>query len=150
MIGSEARYRAFLDQRAQQGLRRFLLAVASREARTVNAEGGAYVNFASNDYLGLRFNEALIRRAIEWADKWGVGSGASRLVTGNLELFRPIEAKLARLKGKEAALVMASGFQTTRVASGARMGWVTRKVARPTSLLRKRGASPLPTAMGRR
>jgi 8-amino-7-oxononanoate synthase len=116
MIGSEARYRAFLDQRAQQGLRRFLLAVASREARTVHAEGGDYVNFASNDYLGLRFNEALIRRAIEWADEWGVGSGASRLVTGNLELFRPIEAKLARLKGKEAALVMASGFQTNAAA----------------------------------
>jgi 8-amino-7-oxononanoate synthase len=116
MIGSEARYQAFLDQRAQQGLRRFLLAVASREPRTVNAEGGAYVNFASNDYLGLRFNEALIRRAIEWADEWGVGSGASRLVTGNLELFRPIEAKLARLKGKEAALVMASGFQTNAAA----------------------------------
>jgi 8-amino-7-oxononanoate synthase len=93
-----------------------LLAVATREARMVHAEGGAYVNFASNDYLGLRFNEALIRRAIEWADKWGVGSGASRLVTGNLELFRPIEAKLARLKGKEAALVMASGFQTNAAA----------------------------------
>jgi 8-amino-7-oxononanoate synthase len=58
----------------------------------------------------------LIRRAIEWADAWGVGSGASRLVTGNLELFRPIEAKLARLKGKEAALVMASGFQTNAAA----------------------------------
>jgi 8-amino-7-oxononanoate synthase len=116
MIGSEARYRAFLDQRAHQGLRRFLLAVATREARTVQAEGGAYVNFASNDYLGLRFNEALIRRAIEWADAWGVGSGASRLVTGNLELFRPIETKLARLKGKEAALVMASGFQTNAAA----------------------------------
>jgi 8-amino-7-oxononanoate synthase len=116
MIGSEARYRAFLDQRAHQGLRRFLLAVATREARTVHAKDVAYVNFASNDYLGLRFNEALIRRAIEWADAWGVGSGASRLVTGNLELFRPIETKLARLKGKEAALVMASGFQTNAAA----------------------------------
>ena len=116
MIGSEARYRAFLDQRTQRGLRRFLLAVTAREARTIDADGGAYVNFASNDYLGLRFNEALIRRAIEWADEWGVGSGASRLVSGNLELFRPIEAKLARLKGKPAALVMASGFQTNAAA----------------------------------
>ena len=41
-----------------------------------------------------------------------MGSGASRLVTGNLDLFPPIEAKVARLKGKPAALVMASGFQT--------------------------------------
>lgn len=116
MIGSEARYQAFLDQRAQQGLRRFLLAVAAGEARTVKAGGGAYVNFSSNDYLGLRFNETLIRRAIAWADEWGVGSGASRLVTGNLELFKPIEAKLARLKNKPASLVMASGFQTNAAA----------------------------------
>ncbi|MGD9503003.1 MAG: aminotransferase class I/II-fold pyridoxal phosphate-dependent enzyme [Methyloceanibacter sp.] len=116
MIGSEARYQAFLDQRAQQGLRRFLLAVAAGEARTVRAEGGAYINFASNDYLGLRFNETLIGRAIAWAKEWGVGSGASRLVTGNLELFRPIEAKLARLKKKPASLVMASGFQTNAAA----------------------------------
>jgi 8-amino-7-oxononanoate synthase len=49
---------------------------------------------------------------MQWAQDFGVGSGASRLVTGNLELFAPIEAKVARLKGKEAALVMASGFQT--------------------------------------
>ncbi len=45
-----------------------------------------------------------------------MGSGASRLVTGNLDLFAPIEAKLARLKGKQAALVMASGFQTNAAA----------------------------------
>lgn len=41
-----------------------------------------------------------------------MGSGASRLVTGNLDLFAPIEAKVAKLKNKPAALIMASGFQT--------------------------------------
>ena len=116
MIGSEKRYQAFLDSRAREGLRRFLLCVAAGEARTLAAEGGSYVNFSSNDYLGLRFNAALIERAMAWAKEWGVGSGASRLVTGNLDLFRPIEAKLARLKGKQAALVMASGFQTNAAA----------------------------------
>jgi 8-amino-7-oxononanoate synthase len=111
MAGSEDRYQAFLDARAREGLRRSLRAVVAREARTIGAEGSSYVNFSSNDYLGLRFNEALIGRAMAWAQNSGVGSGASRLVTGNLDLFAPIEAKLARLKAKPAALVMASGFQ---------------------------------------
>ena len=112
MAASESRYSAFLDARAREGLRRSLLTVAARDARIIGAEGRSYVNFASNDYLGLRFNQALIARAVEWAENYGVGSGASRLVTGNLDLFAPIEAKLATLKGKPAALVMASGFQT--------------------------------------
>ncbi|MGA7458345.1 MAG: 8-amino-7-oxononanoate synthase [Methyloceanibacter sp.] len=112
MAASESRYRAFLDVRAREGLRRSLLTVAARDARIIGAEGRCYINFASNDYLGLRFNQALITRAVEWAETYGVGSGASRLVTGNLDLFAPIEAKVATLKGKPASLVMASGFQT--------------------------------------
>ena len=112
MAASESRYRDFLDARAREGLRRSLLTVAARNARIVGAEGRSYINFASNDYLGLRFNQALISRSIEWAETYGVGAGASRLVTGNLDLFAPIEAKLATLKGKPASLVMASGFQT--------------------------------------
>ena len=112
MTASESRYRAFLAARAREGLRRSFLTIAARDARIIGAEGRCYVNFASNDYLGLRFNQALIARAVEWAETYGVGSGASRLVTGNLDLFAPIEAKLATLKGKPAALVMASGFQT--------------------------------------
>ena len=115
MVGSESRYRAFLDQRAREGLRRSLLAVAAHEARTIDVEDRPS-SFSSNDYLGLPFNEALIGRAIAWAESWGVGTGASRLVTGNLDLFTPIEAKLARLKAKQAALVMASGFQTNAAA----------------------------------
>jgi len=112
MTASERRYQAFLDARAREGLRRSLLAVAARDARIIGAEGRSYVNFSSNDYLGLRFNEALIGRAMQWAETYGVGAGASRLVTGNLDLFAPIEAKVAQLKNKPASLVMASGFQT--------------------------------------
>jgi len=112
MTASESRYQAFLDARAREGLRRSLAAVAARDARIIGAEGRSYINFSSNDYLGLRFHQALIGRAIEWAETYGVGAGASRLVTGNLDLFAPIEAKVAHLKKKPASLVMASGFQT--------------------------------------
>jgi len=112
MAASESRYQAFLDVRAHEGLERSLTAVAAPEAREIRVDGRPYINFSSNDYLGLRFHAALIGRAMDWAEAYGVGAGASRLVTGNLDLFAPIEAKVARLKHKPAALVMASGFQT--------------------------------------
>jgi len=53
----------------------------------------------------------LIERAQEWAEKYGAGSAASRLVTGNLDIFKQLEDKVAQFKGKEAALIMVSGFQ---------------------------------------
>jgi len=111
MVGSESRYQAFLASLGQDRLRRELTAVAAGDARNLRVGGRTYVNFASNDYLALRFHDALVARAREWAEVHGVGSGASRLVTGNLDLFAPIEAKVARLKDKPAALLMASGFQ---------------------------------------
>ena len=111
-MGSESSYGAYLDARAREGLRRELVAVAAHDARSIEVDGRIYLNLASNDYLGLRFHGALIARAKEWTEAYGAGSGASRLVTGNLDLFAPIEAKVARLKRKPAALVMASGFQT--------------------------------------
>ena len=112
MVGSESRYQAFLAAREREGLRRSLSEVTARNARLINVGGKTYVNFASNDYLALRFHKALKERAAEWGETYGVGSGASRFVTGNLDLFGPIEAKVAKLKGKPAALIMASGFQT--------------------------------------
>ncbi|MHA1517553.1 MAG: aminotransferase class I/II-fold pyridoxal phosphate-dependent enzyme, partial [Alphaproteobacteria bacterium] len=111
MVESETRYRAFLETLGQDRLKRTLTPVAARDARTISAGGGTYVNLAGNDYLGLRFHEAPIARARDWAKTYGTGSGASRLVTGHLDLFEALEDKVARLKDKPAALLMASGFQ---------------------------------------
>jgi len=111
MTISESRYAAYLDARAREGLRRGLVAAQAIDARTLRVAGQTYVNLASNDYLALRFHPALIERARDWAEAHGVGAGASRLVTGNLDLFAGLEAKLARLKGKPASLILASGFQ---------------------------------------
>ena len=111
MDGRESRYQAFLEKLSRDHLRRDLTEVAARHARILKVGGRRYVNLASNDYLGLRFHKALIERACAWAREFGTGSGASRLVTGNLEMFRAIERKVAALKNKPAALLMASGFQ---------------------------------------
>jgi len=77
----------------------------------IGRDGGILLDFSSNDYLGLSRHPAVKRRAAEYLDHWGAGSGASRLVTGNLPPHDAIEAKLRAGKGSEAALVLASGFQ---------------------------------------
>src|SRR5439155_6165001 len=53
---------------------------------------------------------ALKRAATEAVEKYGVGAGASRLVSGNLELYALLESKLAEFKAKEAAIVFGSGY----------------------------------------
>ncbi len=78
----------------------------------VRMDGGAALrDFSSNDYLGLSHHPELIRRACDYAARWGAGAGASRLVAGNLPPFPVIEAKLAAAKGTEAALLFVSGVQ---------------------------------------
>jgi len=86
------------------------LAAAGRR-REMRSLGDGLLNVSSNDYLGLSQHPLLKARAADWAERYGVGAGASRLVTGTLELHRGVEAKLAALKGTEAALLFASGWQ---------------------------------------
>jgi 8-amino-7-oxononanoate synthase len=77
----------------------------------VSLGGNGLVDFSSNDYLGLSHHPALIRRAGEYAGRWGAGAGASRLVSGNLPPAARIEEKIAFGKGTEAALIFVSGVQ---------------------------------------
>jgi len=68
------------------------------------------VSFASNDYLGLATHPAVVAAAHEALDRWGAGSGASRLVTGSRPVHHRLEAALAGWKGTEAAVVFPTGF----------------------------------------
>ncbi|HKK71216.1 MAG TPA: 8-amino-7-oxononanoate synthase [Candidatus Krumholzibacteria bacterium] len=70
----------------------------------------AVLDFASNDYLGLRRDPRVIAAAREALDHDGVGSGASRLLGGNATVHVELERDLARLKGTDAALVFSSGY----------------------------------------
>lgn len=108
---TERAYRDFIQKRREDGLLRGLYDFSGGDSRQISVAGHDYLNFSSNDYLGLRFDPRLIDRAQAWAAQYGAGAGASRLVTGNLDIFTTIENKLAAFKGKEAALVMVSGFQ---------------------------------------
>lgn len=70
------------------------------------------IAFASNDYLGLATHRNVKEASKEAIEKYGAGSGASRLITGSLPPHRRLEEQLAKFKGTEAALAFGSGYQT--------------------------------------
>ena len=74
-------------------------------------DGRQLVAFASNDYLGLANDPALKQGAIEAVKCWGVGAGASPLVSGRLGIFDALEQRLAKFAQRDAALFFPSGFQ---------------------------------------
>jgi 8-amino-7-oxononanoate synthase len=76
----------------------------------VKRDGRLLLNFASNDYLGLAQHPALRAAAVEAAQNFGAGTGASRLITGTLAIHTELEAKLAAFKRTAAALTFESGY----------------------------------------
>lgn len=102
-----------LNQRKSDHRYRSLNVIESDIDSSVNiiVNGKEYVNFSSNDYLGLSTHPKLIKRSNEFTSKYGVGSGASRLVTGTLSIHEELESKLATTFGTEASILFNSGFQ---------------------------------------
>jgi glycine C-acetyltransferase/8-amino-7-oxononanoate synthase len=84
--------------------------VESGPGSVISMEGRSVILMASNDYLGLTTDIRLKRAAISATETFGVGSGASRLISGTLPPHRDLEAALASFKGTEAALVFGSGY----------------------------------------
>ena len=72
----------------------------------------AFVSFSSNNYLALASSARLKTRAHSALEHYGVGNCESRLLGGNLELYDRLEARLAEIKGKETALLFATGYLT--------------------------------------
>ncbi|MGI4745712.1 MAG: aminotransferase class I/II-fold pyridoxal phosphate-dependent enzyme [Janthinobacterium lividum] len=81
------------------------------EAGTVTRDGRTLINASANDYLGLAYHPLLAERSAEWGGRHGTGAGASRLVTGTLDLHERVEARMAGFKQTEAALLFPSGWQ---------------------------------------
>ncbi|WP_417912425.1 aminotransferase class I/II-fold pyridoxal phosphate-dependent enzyme [Candidatus Electronema sp. TJ] len=102
----------------EQGLRRVLASTEPLGQGRIAAGGRAYLNLAGNDYLGLSGSTALLRDfyagLADDADvlaKYGLGSGASRLMTGSHSQYQELEDALASLHGAESALLFNSGWQ---------------------------------------
>jgi 8-amino-7-oxononanoate synthase len=73
-------------------------------------EGRTVVSFASNDYLGLSLHPAVVAAAADALERWGTGSGASRLVTGSRPVHHELELELAAWKGAPRAVLFPTGF----------------------------------------
>ena len=92
-------------------LYRRMRSIDGKQGPTLIVDGREVLNFSSNNYLGLADHRALCKAAKEAVDRYGCGSGASRLISGNMVLHEELESKIAAFKGAEAALVFNSGFQ---------------------------------------
>jgi 8-amino-7-oxononanoate synthase len=96
----------------EQNLFRELRRVNSAQGPRIKISGKTFLNFSSNDYLGLANHPALKQAAIKAVEKFGAGAGASRLICGSLAPFHELEEKLAGFKKTEAALTFSTGYAT--------------------------------------
>ncbi|HKR87797.1 MAG TPA: 8-amino-7-oxononanoate synthase [Phenylobacterium sp.] len=99
-----------IDQLAASSLLRTLRPTGRRDGVFVERGGRRLVSFSCNDYLGLSHHPAVKAAAQAAIETYGTGSGASRLITGDNPLFAELEARLAALKGTEAACIFGSGY----------------------------------------
>ena len=96
----------------QQNLLRELRRVDTPPGTRIRINGRTLLNFSSNDYLGLANDPILKAAAILAVEKFGAGSGASRLICGSLAPHHELEEALANFKGAEAALSFSTGYAT--------------------------------------
>ncbi len=106
----------------KRGLLRELEPLLSATGPQVLIGGRSLLNFSSNDYLGLAAHPRVIAAAKKCADVFGVGTGASRLVTGDTVVHHSLETALANLKGMPSATLFNSGYAANCGAIGALVG----------------------------
>ncbi len=104
------RYQTELDKIVSSGNLRILREISGPQGRILHHQGKEYLNFSSNNYLGFAESEELRIAFKRGLEKYGVGSGASRLINGSMSPFHQLERALAEFKGTEAALLFNSGY----------------------------------------
>ncbi len=110
MVGFDEQLGRDLDEIRDAGLWRELREIESAQSARIKFGGREFINFSSNDYLGLAGHPALGQAAREAIEQFGVGSGASRLICGSLQPHHELESALAKWQGTESALVFSTGF----------------------------------------
>ncbi len=99
-----------LDARKRDHLFRELSEVSSAQGAELVIGSKRYLQFCTNNYLGLAADPEVLDTARDAMDRWGFGSGASRLVAGSMQSHHELEADLAQFKQAQAALVFSSGY----------------------------------------
>ena len=99
-----------LTELKKKSLLRKLTYIDSSIGSRITINGKRYINFSSNDYLGLSKDRRIVKAAAAALRKYGFGSGASRLLSGSYIPHKKLEEKIARFKGTEAALIFNTGY----------------------------------------
>lgn len=114
MPAFKSRIESALADRKAQGLNRSMNVVFSGNQSILEYEGRRYINFSSNDYLGLANDQALVRAWQQGLSVYGSGSGASPMVTGFSAAHSNLEAALTEWLGYERAVLFGSGFSANQ------------------------------------
>jgi glycine C-acetyltransferase/8-amino-7-oxononanoate synthase len=104
------------------GLGRRLRLVSGPQGPTVLLDGKPVLLLCSNNYLGLADHPAVREAAAEAAMRWGVGAGASRLISGTMTIHRRLEDRLAAFEHSQACLLFGSGYLANLGVIGALAG----------------------------
>lgn len=99
-----------LEERRNQGLFRKCPCIESRRGSIISVDGKEYINFSSNDYLGLSMEPEILHAWKQGLEIWGAGSGASPLVTGLSKAHRDLQDEICEWLGVEAVILFNSGF----------------------------------------
>lgn len=109
-----ARWRAALqpamESRRQQGLMRQRLERRGPCTPSMSVNGHTRISFCSNDYLGLSNHPDVVSAFFDGAREYGVGSGASHMVTGHCRVHDQLEEELAAFTGRERTLLFSTGY----------------------------------------
>jgi len=103
-----------LQQRKDEKLYRHSLITENKQGRYIRVAGKEYLNFSSNDYLGLASDPALINAWNTGAERYGVGSGGSYLVTGFNQAHHDLSEQLKSWLGVEAVALFSSGYSANQ------------------------------------
>ena len=99
-----------LDTRAAKGLLRHRCELQGAQGTRVKVNGKPFLSFSSNDYLGLAYHPQLLAALQAGTQQYGLGAGASHLVSGHFSAHEELEQALAEFVGKPAALLFSSGY----------------------------------------
>ena len=94
------------------GLYPYFQVIRSAQDPEVVVDGRRMIMVGSNNYLGLTSHPSIKEAAIRAVEKYGTGCAGSRFLNGTMDLHAEVEAQLAKFKGREAALLFSTGFQT--------------------------------------
>ncbi|MEZ8311734.1 8-amino-7-oxononanoate synthase [Vibrio splendidus] len=110
----KSRIKDALAHRREQGLTRQLKVLENSNGPLLTSEGSSFINFSSNDYLGLANDPELVNAWQTGLSQYGAGSAASPLVTGFSPAHRNLEAQLCEWLGFERAILFNSGFSANQ------------------------------------